>query len=65
MARNKATWIPVNDGTPYRRSKNVHISGLQKGENCQKTPLKVLLCKARAYKRPEYQRWIEAFAKSQ
>lgn len=65
MARNKVRWIPVNDGVPYRRAKkNSHTPGSTKGEHCMATPMKKLLCKARAYKRPEYQRWDEVFAKS-
>ena len=62
MARNKATWFPVTDGTPYRRAKkNSHTPGKIKGDHCIASPMKKLLCKARAYKRPEYSRWDEFF----
>ena len=62
MARNKSTWFPVTDGTPYRRAKkNSHTPGNTKGGDCVTDSMKKLLCKARAYKRPEYQRWDEVF----
>ena len=61
----KRDWFNPNDGCTIYRNKNAHTAGKQKNKQCQTSPEKLLLCRARAHKNhPElYARWVEFFSK--